>query len=52
MEELTSTLGDIGHDVVHQSVDDESNNIVSEVDQKLVPSLRIVRLVSKVSIGT
>jgi hypothetical protein len=49
MRQLTSTLGDVRQDIVHQSVDDESNNIVSKIDQELMPALRFIRLDSKVS---
>lgn len=43
-DSLTGGLVEVGQDVVHKSVDDKSGDVVADVDQKLVPALRLVGL--------
>jgi hypothetical protein len=43
-ERLTGTLSDIRKNRVHQGIDDKRSNIISNVDEELMPTLRLIFL--------
>jgi hypothetical protein len=45
-KKLTGTLSNIRKNRVHQGIDDERSNIISNVDEELMPTLRLIFLQS------